>query len=134
MKNIHARVMVIVHYTSSECALQMYEVSLLYLWQLSSYRADTIVIQTDPGTGIRGKNIHARVMVIVHDTLSECALQMYEVCWNISTSYQVIEGNEIANYQKENNSKNIQSRVMVPVHDTSSECALQMYEVSLKYL
>ena len=79
MKNIHARVMVIVHYTSSECALQMYEVSLLYLWQLSSYRADTIVIQTDPGTGIRGKNIHARVMVIVHETLSECALQMYEV-------------------------------------------------------
>ena len=25
------------------------------------------------------KNIHARVMVPVHDTLSECALQMYEV-------------------------------------------------------
>ena len=25
------------------------------------------------------KNIHARVMVLVHDTSSECALQMYEV-------------------------------------------------------
>ena len=25
------------------------------------------------------KNIHARVMALVHDTSSECALQMYEV-------------------------------------------------------
>ena len=30
-KNIHARVMVLVHDTSSQCALQMYEVSLKYL-------------------------------------------------------------------------------------------------------
>ena len=30
-KNIQSRVMVIVHDTSSECALQMYEVSLKYL-------------------------------------------------------------------------------------------------------
>ena len=30
-ENIHARVMVIVHDTSSECALQMYGVSLKYL-------------------------------------------------------------------------------------------------------
>ena len=38
--NIHARVMVIVHDTSSECALQMYEVSLKYLLSSSIYRAD----------------------------------------------------------------------------------------------
>ena len=31
LKNIHARVMVFEHYTSSQCALQMYEVSLKYL-------------------------------------------------------------------------------------------------------
>ena len=31
MKNTHARVMVLVHDTSSQCALQMYEVSLKYL-------------------------------------------------------------------------------------------------------
>ena len=37
------------------------------------------------------KNAHARVMVIMHDTLSECALQMYEVSLNISDGYQVIE-------------------------------------------
>ena len=31
LKNIHGRVMVLVHDTSSQCALQMYEVSLKYL-------------------------------------------------------------------------------------------------------
>ena len=31
LKNKHARVMVLVHDTSSECALQMYEVLLKYL-------------------------------------------------------------------------------------------------------
>ena len=31
LKDIHARVMVLVQDTSSECALQMYEVSLKYL-------------------------------------------------------------------------------------------------------
>ena len=30
LKNIHARVMVLAHETSSQCALQMYEVSLKY--------------------------------------------------------------------------------------------------------
>ena len=31
LKNIYARVMVLVHDTSSQCGLQMYEVSLKYL-------------------------------------------------------------------------------------------------------
>ena len=48
--NIHARVMVLVHDRSSQCALQMYEVSLKYLQRLSSYRADTIWRQTDSQT------------------------------------------------------------------------------------
>ena len=43
LKNIHARVMVLVHDTSPQCALQMYEVSLEYMYWLSSYRADTIL-------------------------------------------------------------------------------------------
>ena len=42
LKNKHARVMVLVQ-DMSECALQMYEVSLKYLYLLSSYRADTIL-------------------------------------------------------------------------------------------
>ena len=46
----HARVMVLVHDTSSECALQIYEVSLKYLKRLSSYREDTILYRTDPRT------------------------------------------------------------------------------------
>ena len=43
LKNIYARVKVLVHDTSSQCALKMYEVSLKYLKRLSSYRADTIL-------------------------------------------------------------------------------------------
>ena len=43
MKNTHARVMVLMHGKFSECALQMYEVSLIYFCRLSSYRADTIL-------------------------------------------------------------------------------------------
>ena len=38
-----------------------------------------ILRPTDLRTEARGKNIHARVMVLVHDTSSECALHMYEV-------------------------------------------------------
>ena len=60
MKNKHARVMVLVHDVSSECALQMYEVSLRYLLRLSSYRGDTFFVkdrQTDGQTGKRnGEN------------------------------------------------------------------------------
>ena len=40
-KKIPARVVVLVQDTSSQCALQMYEVSLEYPLRLSSYRADT---------------------------------------------------------------------------------------------
>ena len=43
LKNTHARVMVREHDTSSQCALQLCEVSLKYLLRLSSYRADTIL-------------------------------------------------------------------------------------------
>ena len=56
--------MVLVHDTSSECALQIYEVSLKYLLRLSSYRGDAIFVtdrqtdrQTDGQTGKRkGEN------------------------------------------------------------------------------
>ena len=71
-KNTHAKVMVLKHATSSECALQMCEVSLKYLLRLSSYRADTNSIATDQRE-ITPK-LSKAVMVLVHDTLSECAL------------------------------------------------------------
>ena len=46
--------MIVVHATPSECALQMYEVSSKYLLKFSSYRADTILWQTDRQT--QGEN------------------------------------------------------------------------------
>ena len=72
--------MVLVHDTTSQCALQMYKVLLKYLLLLSSYRADTFcdyMYLCYKGDNL--KNTHTRVIVLVHDTLSQCALQMYEV-------------------------------------------------------
>ena len=37
------------------------------------------------------KNIQARVMVLMHDKSSQCALQMHEVSSNIFNGYQVVE-------------------------------------------
>ena len=75
-------------------------------------------------------------MVLVHDTLSHCALQVYEVQPKSFNSVQLTERtrNCIFLRFKGGNLKNIYARVMVLVHDTSSQCALQMYGVSLKYL
>ena len=74
MKNIHARVMVLMHNTLSECALQMYEVSLKYL--SDSYQVIEPTRFCDRQTQKQrqgGGNKQARVMVLVHDTSSECA-------------------------------------------------------------
>ena len=75
-------------------------------------------------------------MVLVHDTLSHCALQVYEVQLNSFNSVQLTERtrNFIYLCYKGNNFKIIHARVMNLVHDISSQCALKMYEVSLKYL
>ena len=43
--------MVLVPGMSSECALQMYEVSSKYPLQFSSYRADTVLWRTDRRKG-----------------------------------------------------------------------------------
>ena len=56
-------------------------------------------------------------MTLVHDKLSHCALQVYEV----STKY--LTDGQKKHYNRSNNSKNIQSRVMVLVHETLSYCA-----------
>ena len=47
--------MVLVHYTLSECALQMFEVSLKYLLGFSSYRADAILFLSDGQTDKKTK-------------------------------------------------------------------------------
>ena len=69
--------MVLVHDTSSECALQMYEVLLKYHKRLSSYRAARNSISH--GQRYNSKNIQSRVMVLVHDKLSYCALGLFDV-------------------------------------------------------
>ena len=75
------------------------------------------------------KNIQSRVMVLVHDTLSHCALQVHGF-----SSVQLTERTRnFISLCYTNNLKNIHAKVMVLVHDTSSQSALQMYEVSLKY-
>ena len=70
-------------------------------------------------------------MVLVHDTLSYCALQLYKVSLNSFNGCQLTEGtrNSIANDQREITPK-IFKAVMVRMHDTLSYCALQLYEVS----
>ena len=72
-------------------------------------------------------------MVLVHETLSYCAVQLYEVSFKSSIGCQVTERtrNSIANDQREITPK-IYKAVMVLVHDTSSYCALQLYEGSFK--
>ena len=78
MKNIYSRVMVLVHDTSSQCALQMYEVCCIIC---NSYQVIERTRFCDylSYKGGNLKNTHARVMVLVHDTSSQRALQMYEV-------------------------------------------------------
>ena len=75
-------------------------------------------------------------MVLVHDTLSHCVLQVYKFQPNSVTVFNLQSGHEIpfTYITKGDNLKNIYAKVMVLVHSTSSQCALQMYEVSLKYL
>ena len=77
MKNTHARVMVLVHDTSSQCALQMYEVLNICNGYQVIERTRFCDYLCYKGDNL--KNTHARVMVLVHDTSSQCALQMYEV-------------------------------------------------------
>ena len=84
LENMHARVMVLVHDTSSQYALQMYEVLLKYLQRLSSFNSVQLTELTQNCIylcykGNNLENMYARVKGLVHDTSSQCALQMYEV-------------------------------------------------------
>ena len=77
MKNKHARAMFLVHDTSPECVLQIYEVSLKYLdsYQVIERTRNSIAYDQRKIT----QNIQSRVMVLLHGTLSQCALEVYEV-------------------------------------------------------
>ena len=81
----------------------------------------------------KGENINVRVMVLVHDVLSECALQMYE----ISLKYLTIEWtlNSIANDQREITPKISKAEFwFLGMTRRLNVLTIQVYEVSLKYL
>ena len=59
----------------------------LYSFQLTEWTKNCIYLCSK---GNNLKNIQARIMVLVNDTSSECALQMYEVSSNVINDYQVI--------------------------------------------
>ena len=62
----------------------------------------------------------------MHEVLSRCALQVYEVQPNSFNSVQPTERTRNCIYlcYKGNKLKNKHARVMVIVHDASSHCAL----------
>ena len=94
--------MVVMHDTLSECALQIYEVSLKHLWRLPSYRADTILWRIDPQTDTRGK-IYMQELWFLCKTLPLNVLhRCMKFPWNSSNGYQDIERtqNSIANDQR----------------------------------
>ena len=75
---MQARVIVLVHDTSSHHALYVYQVSLKYLLRFFSYRADTKLYGKE-SKGNNYKDMKARVMVFVRDTSSHHALLVYQV-------------------------------------------------------
>ena len=80
-----------------------YEVSLKYLWRLSSYRAETILWRTDPQIDAMGKNIHAKFWFLCMRRCLNVLYKCMKFRWNTSNGYQVIERtrNSIANDQRE---------------------------------
>ena len=79
------------------------------------------------------KNIQSRVVVIVHDTSSYCALQLYEIQLNSSNGCQLTERTRTSSVNDQKKiTPYIFKAVMVIVYDISSYCVLQLYEVSFK--
>ena len=70
--------MVLVHDTSSYCALQLMKFHLNSFngCQLTERARNSIA---NDQRKITPKNIQSRVIVLVHEILSHCALQLYEV-------------------------------------------------------
>ena len=94
--------------------------------QLTEWTRNSIAIDQREIT----KNIQSRVIVLVHDILSHCALQVCEAQPNSFNSVQLTERtqNFINLCYKGNNLKNIHAKVMVFVLDTKSKCPLKMYD------
>ena len=127
LKNIYATVIVLMHDTLSEC-LQIYEVSLKYLWRLSSYRADTVLWWRHTNK-CKGKKYMQQLWFLCMTRRLNVLYKCMKICWNTSNGY----GHEIALQMiKGKQLQNIQSGVMVFLCDTLSHCALEVHGVSTK--
>ena len=95
--------MALMHDTLSECALQIYEVSLKYLWRLSSYRVDTTLWRTDPRTEARGAIYMQELCFLCLTRRLNVLYKCMKLRWNTSNGYQVVERtrNSIAKNQRE---------------------------------
>ena len=70
--------MVLVHDTLSHlCATSVLSFNQIALTVFNLQRTQNCIFFRYKGDNL--KNIYARVMVLVHDTSSQCALQIYEV-------------------------------------------------------
>ena len=123
--------MVLMHDTLSECALQIYEVSLKYLWRLSSYIERTRFCDGYPRTDAREIKYMQELWFLCMTRRLNVFYKCMKSRWNTSNGY----GHEIALQMiKGKQLQNIQSGVMVLVRDTLSHCALEVHEVSTKYI
>ena len=132
LKNKHARVMVLVHDTSSECALQMYEVSLKYLYD------DYQVIEW---TQFCDGQIHGQTQggkIYVQELWFLCITRHLNVLykclkfrWNTYNGYQVIvqTRSSIANDQREITPKKSKPELWILC---MTYCALEVYKFSTK--
>ena len=110
-KNIQSRVTALLYVTLSFCALSVSsfnQIAWIVFNLQSGQKLHLVMLQGE----YFEKNKHAKIIVLVYDTSSECTVHTYKVSLKLS---------------KGNNSKNIQSRVMVLLHDAVSFCSRRVW-------
>ena len=85
--------------------------------------------------GNNSKSLKARVVILVHDTLSSPVLHFYQVPSKYSKGFLSYRADtkSISNKTMGNNSKSKKASVVILVCDTSSSPVLHFYHVSSKY-
>ena len=80
-KTKNARVVFLVHDTSSQCDASTCKVSWIYSIWFRSYGPDTVNYMELSQGEIIQKQKNARIVFLVHDTLSQCDACTYKVSW-----------------------------------------------------
>ena len=85
--------------------------------------------------GDNAKSKKGRVVILVHDTLSDLVLHFCQVPSKYSEGFLSYRADtkSFSNKTKDDNSKSNKSRVVILVRDTSSGPVLHFYQVSSKY-